>query len=374
MPPQPRAHLRALRPATHGAVGLAELAAHGLAPGDVCDFSVSVNPLGPAPGVAAAIHATNPSRYPDPNSSALRLALARRDGVPPETITVGNGATELIWALAAAYLDPGDTAAIAAPTFGEYAAAVAAVAGRVVEWRASAADGFAFDLEAFITAVTGSRAKLAYLGQPNNPTGALLPAAELAALLTAAPETLFVVDESYLAFVTDPPDLRPLLARGNLVLLRSLTKEYALAGLRLGYASGPPEASAALRVARPAWSVNAVAQAAGLAALADGEHLAAARRVVREARDYLARELRALGFRVAPPTANFLLVEVGDGAALRAALLPRGLIVRECASFGLPAYVRIGVRTLPECRRLVAALANPALASLRPLGAAGVAR
>lgn len=356
MTPLPRAHLRELRPATHGAVGAAELAAHGLRAAGVSDFSVSVNPLGPAPGAVAAIRATDPSRYPDPDAGALRQELARRDSVPPESITAGNGATELIWALAAAYLDPGDEALIVGPTFGEYAVAVLAAAGRVVEWRASADTGFEVDLDGLHAALVARRAKLAFLCNPNNPTGALVRASGIATLLAAAPETLFVVDESYLPFVDNPPDLRPLLARGNLVLLRSLTKEYALAGLRLGYAIGPPEVTAALRVSRPAWSVNAVAQAAGVAALADGAHFATARDAVRDGREYLAREFHALGYAVQPPVANFLLVDVGDGAAFRAALLPRGCVVRDCASFGLAAHARIGVRALPECERLIAAV------------------
>lgn len=370
MTPQPRAHLRGLRPATHGAVSATVLAAYGLHAADVSDFSVSVNPLGPAPGVVAAIRATDSSRYPDPDASVPRQALAQRDGVPPERITAGNGATELIWALAAAYLDPDDVAVIAGPTFGEYAVAVLAVAGRIVEYRADAATGFAVDLDGLRATVVARRARLAFLCNPNNPTGALVPASAIATLLAAAPETLFVVDESYLPFVDDPPDLRPLLANGNLVLLRSLTKEYALAGLRLGYAIGSPEVAAALRVSRPAWSVNAVAQAAGVAALADEGHLAAACSAVREAREYLARELQALGYAVQPPVANFLLVDVGDGAAFRAALLPRGCVVRDCASFGLPAYARIGVRALPECQRLIAALRDLATTLPRPLATA----
>lgn len=146
------------------------------------------------------------------------------------------------------------------------------------------------------------------------------------------------------------------LASGRLLLLRSLTKDHGLAGLRLGYAVAPPELLEPIRRVRPPWTVNAAAQAAGLAALGDAAHLERARRVVVEARAYLQRELSALGLAVVPSAANFLLVRVGDGAAFRSALLERGLCVRDCASFGLPAHIRIAMRTLPECERLVDAV------------------
>ena len=140
-----------------------------------------------------------------------------------------------------------------------------------------------------------------------------------------------------------------------MLLLRSLTKDHGLAGLRLGYAITTPDLLDPIRRVRPPWSVNALAQAAGLAALEDVGHIEEARRVVAESRAYLAEELGALGLGVIPSAANFLLVRVGDGAAFRSGLLERGVCVRDCASFGLPAYVRIGVRRLEECRRLASA-------------------
>ena len=134
-----------------------------------------------------------------------------------------------------------------------------------------------------------------------------------------------------------------------------------MAGLRLGYAIGTPAAADALDRVRPAWSVNAVAQAAGLAAVRDEAHLERARAEVRRARAYLTGALGGLGLRVLPSAANYVLVDVGDAAAARAALLARGIVVRTCASFGLPAFIRIGLRTLPECEALVGACAAAGL-------------
>jgi histidinol-phosphate aminotransferase len=165
-----------------------------------------------------------------------------------------------------------------------------------------------------------------------------------------------VIDEAYAPFVDGATSPLPLLPGGHLVLLRSLTKDYALAGLRLGYTVTTPDLAGSLRLAQPPWSVSAPAQAAGLAALADPGYLDRARSVLREARARLVAGLRELGLRVTPPAANFVLVEVGDGATFRAALRGHGCIVRDCASFGLPRHIRIGVRTLPECDRLLGAI------------------
>ena len=139
----------------------------------------------------------------------------------------------------------------------------------------------------------------------------------------------------------------------NVVLLRSMTKDYALTGLRLGYGVASEQVSRLMSAYQPGWSVNSLAQAAGLAALSDDIHLEKARECVRQGKAYLRRELTALGLRVLPSAANFLLIDLGDGARIRNGLLSRGLCVRDCASFGLPQYIRVGIRTIPDCQRLV---------------------
>jgi len=213
-----------------------------------------------------------------------------------------------------------------------------------------------------------TRPRVVFLCNPNNPTGALLNHTAIAQLLASLGDGLLVVDEAYVAFADAAPDLTPLLADGRLLLVRSLTKDYGLAGLRLGYALGAPGVIEVLDRVRPPWNVNAMAETAGLAALADGAHLARAQREVAGAGAYLVAALTHLGLRVYPPTANFLLVDVqgwqrgdvvgSDGRALRAALLRHGICVRDCASFGLPDCVRIGVCTQSACARLVAATAE----------------
>jgi L-threonine-O-3-phosphate decarboxylase len=353
---RPRPHLAGLEPVVHGGVSAAELAALGRSPEAVLDFSVNINPLGPPPAVVAAVRQACWTSYPDDGVPALRRALARRDGVSEQQVVVGNGSVELLWLIAIAFLAPSEPVVVVGPTFGEYARA-ARIAGAVVrEYRAPPERDFAIDTTAVSALARAVQARVLFLANPNNPTGALLSASVLGELAARFPTTLLVIDEAYRAFVDDPPDSRALLERENVILLRSLTKEYALPGLRLGYALAAASLARVLDAVRPPWNVNAVAAAAGLAALAESDYRERTRAVVREARAYLEAELRRRGFRVVPSAANYLLVEVGDGARLRAALLARGICVRDCASFGLPGFIRIGVRTRSDCARLIAAL------------------
>jgi histidinol-phosphate aminotransferase len=351
----------------HGGIGDAELRALGLRRADILDFSASTNPLGPSPRVAEALTGLaaggDLGRYPDDGCPRLREALAVHTGCSPDQLIVANGSVEILWLLALAYLGPGDRVLVVGPTFGEYARAARIAGAAVVEWRAAEARSFRPDPDALAAAIRRTCPRLVFLCNPNNPTGVLLDRAVVTHLLATLQEGLLVVDEAYAAFADDAPRLSPLLGDGRLVLLHSLTKDYGLAGLRLGYALGASTLIATLDRVRPPWNVNAMAEVAGLAALADEAHLASARGEVVTARAYLVNALRHLGLRVYPPAANFLLVDVGctpvgDGQAFRSALLHYGICVRDCASFGLPSCVRIGVRTLAACARLVAAAAE----------------
>ncbi len=286
----------------------------------------------------------------------MRSALSATLSVDGRWIALGNGSVEIMWLLASAFLDPGDMALIAGPTFGEYARACRVAGADVQEILFGEEVGFRPDAASIARQIEAVRPRLAFLCNPNNPTGQLLPAPEIAGLLERCEETLLVVDEAYLPFCSEQIDLRSHLPSGRLLLLRSMTKDYGLAGLRLGYALAHPEIVDSLDRVRPPWNVNAAAQAAGLAAISDRAHLEEARQVVAASRDYLTRELSALGLGVVPSTANFLLVRVGDAPAVRTALMQRGICVRDCSSFGLPAHIRIGMRPMDDCRSLVEAM------------------
>ena len=319
----PRPHLRGLRRAQHGGF-------HD--PGRrVLDFSVNTNPFGPPPEVLKAFQTADVTRYPDPEALDLRKAIAKRHGVGTESILPGNGSVDLIWLTAAAYLEPGRSAYSCRPTFGEYEAAARAADATIAE------------------ALAG--ATVAFLCNPNNPTGTLRPAGDIRREASAHPDTLLVVDEAYLPFTCAASCLDGGLME-NLVVLHSLTKDCAIPGLRLGYAVGPPEVIQALRSVQPPWSVNAPAQAAGIAALASAHRVPD----LTPAKEYLTSSLTALGLEVLPSETNFFLVHVRNGAGFRAALLEHDICVRDCASFGLPEHIRIGVRTHPDCEQLVTAV------------------
>ena len=350
----PRPAIQATAPSHHGAFDYDELERLGLKPEDVLDFSVNSNPHGPTPLVREALARVRLDVYPDREALALRRALAAALDVSPQAIVVGNGVSELIMLVVLAYAQPGRRVLIVGPTYSEYRRAASLMDLAVEEWRCEAASDFVADVEAILARCAPPH--LAFLCNPNNPTGAYLPLDAVSRLVDAWPGTLWVIDEAYLPFV---PGARSVLElkRETVLVLRSMTKDYALAGLRLGYAVGNEATVAPLARVRPPWNVNALAQAAGLAALADGEHLARSMGLLQTDRQHLVNSLRTIGLRVYPSATHFFLVETGDGAATRRALLRQGVLVRDCASFDLPAFVRIATRKRDENLALIAALA-----------------
>lgn len=354
--PNPRALVAP--PSPHGGVSLAELVQLGVDPATVTDFSASTSPLGPSPRIWAAVSQVEVGRYPDDRAVELCESLSRKNGVPADCILVGNGSVELVWLLALAYLGPGDLALIVGPTFSEYERAARVAGAGIARWQADPSADFRPDVKGIGETIRRTRPRLMFLCNPNNPTGSYIPLTAVSELVGIDALGLLVLDEAYLGFLEQPEDSTAILASGKAVLLRSMTKDHGLAGFRLGYVIAPPVVVQHLRNVRPPWTVSSVAQAAAMAAISDEEHLARARAEVREAKTFLQAELRRLGLRVVPSSANFLLVEVGDAARFRMHLLRRGCCVRDCSSFGLPEYVRIGIRTRAECARLVEAIAE----------------
>lgn len=347
---------RAIAFDAHGAPDYAELSALGLQPDDVLDFSVNSNPFGPSPAVLAALASVPLDRYPDRECLALRAALAERHTRDPDCIVCGNGVADLLWLLAAALLRPGDDVLVLGPTFGEYARSARLFGAAVHEHRAAEAAQFVHDLAAIGGTLAARQWRLVYLCNPNNPTGTIIPLATIATWAAAHPECIFVIDEAYQPFVSgmlSAISLKP----ANLLVLRSMTKDYALAGLRLGYAVAAPAIIDRLAHMRPPWQVNALAQAAGLAALADAEWYAARLAELRASAADLRAGLAGAGYPMLPAHTHYGLVRVGDAAAFRRRLLQQHAIqVRDCTSFGLPAWVRIASRTPADNAHLLAAL------------------
>jgi histidinol-phosphate aminotransferase len=267
----------------------------------------------------------------------------------------GNGSSELLWLVALAYLKAGDRVLVIEPTFGEYANVARIMGAQVESWVARPENGFSLDPEDIHERLGQRLHRLAFLCNPNNPTGQVLPCNQLARWTDAHPQTLFVIDEAYINF-TDEVSSSIYLDRPNLLVLRSMTKDYALAGVRLGYAVARGEIIAALAKVQPPWSVNALAQAAGLAVLRDQGYLRDCIGTLHQHKAALVRNLIALGFSPLPSAVHFFLLPVGDGARFRAKLAPRGILVRDCVSFGLPEFVRITTRKPEDNARLLAAL------------------
>jgi histidinol-phosphate aminotransferase len=341
-------------PVVHGAPDFGELEGLGLGPDDVFDFSANTNPYGPSPAVRAVLASVPLDRYPDRDALALRAALAESLGVGVAKIVAGNGASELISLAAMAFVRPGDGVMVLGPTYGEYARAARLVGGHPTTWPARAEDDFRTDLMAVACSLDRQKPRVVFVCNPNNPTGTLLNAEGFAGLVRRYPATLFVVDEAYQPFAYGVSALE--LGAANVLVIRSMTKDHSLAGLRLGYAIGPEALVEPLRRVQPPWSVNAPAQAAGVAALGDPAHRDRSLQRLREDRETLVAGLAELGLFPVPSAVPYFLVRVGDGAAFRQKLLARRILVRDCASFGLPEYVRISTRRPEENDRLIAVL------------------
>ena len=308
--------------------------------------------FGPLPAAVAAFEAAvgELNRYPDGGALRLREALGERHGLPPEQIVLGNGADELIRLCAVATLDAGDAAAFPWPSFPSYPVSAACSGAEAVPVRLD-------DLEALAT----TRAKLIYLANPNNPTGTMLEAAELRAFLDALPPTvLCVLDEAYAEYADPEPEGPALLREGRapLVVLRTFSKVYGLASLRLGYALAAPEVADALDRVRQIFNVNQPAQEAALASLGEAEEVA--RRVghARRARAFLHDVLAEAGLRPLPSQANFVYAECGDGEELAGRLLRKGVIVRALTGFGAPQAIRVTAGTDEENELFAATLAR----------------
>lgn len=348
----------------HGGIDYGECARLGIDPARVIDFSVNGNPYGPSPRVREALRHVDIAHYPDRHCLALRQAILEYDlpdsGLSLDHILCGNGTAELIWAIARAFLAPGATTAIIGPTFGEYYAACRAAGARVLDLRPEP-PMLTLGPAAVAARLREERPSLVWICNPNNPTGWYRDEADLRQIAEACREVgaTLVVDEAYINFLMDaePFTATALMERGQapeIVVLRSLTKDYALAGLRLGYCAAPPGTIARIAGQLPSWNVSAAAQAAGIAALHDQAHLHRTLAMLRDERDAFFAALQAAGFAIVLSQTHFCLIDVGDARAIRQRLLTHGLLARDGTSFGLPQYIRVATR--PEWPRLIEAL------------------
>jgi histidinol-phosphate aminotransferase len=321
-------------------------------------LAANENPLGPSPKaveafgtVAAELH-----RYPDGGATALRAALAELHGLDPAKIVCGAGSDELIGLLVRAYAGPGDEVLYSAHGFLMYPIAAKTAGATAV---AAPERNLTADVDALLASVS-ERTRLVFLANPNNPTGTYLPESEVRRLLDGLPEqALLVLDAAYAEYVEAPDyadGARLVEETGRVVMTRTFSKVYGLASLRLGWVYCPAEVADVLNRVRGPFNVGVPAQAAGVAALGDQEHIRASVAHNSTWRAWFGEQLARLNMRAEPSQGNFVLVPFADAAAAAEYLKSRGIIVRRMAGYGLPDHLRVTIGTESEMRALVAAL------------------
>lgn len=328
---------------------------------DVIKLASNENPLGASPKAVEAIcrMASRVNMYPDGKSAVLAEALARRFRVEPSQVAVGNGADGLIMELCMAYLDEQSEVVVSRSSFPMYDVFSYTMRAHLIKTPLTHA--YELDLQAMARAIT-ERTKIIFVCNPNNPTGTALGAAEVDAFLKDVPDHVIVVfDEAYYEYVAAPdfPDTIEYVRQGreNVVVLRTFSKAYGLAGIRVGYGFGSASLLAPLKLVKEPFAVNLLAQAAGLAALEDDEFCARSVALNNEGKAYLYREFERLGLSYVPTHTNFILTRLGENMLwLVERLMEHGVIIRPGDAYDLPEFARITIGTPEQNRRLVQAL------------------
>jgi histidinol-phosphate aminotransferase len=333
---------------------------HGLAPEGIVKLASNENPLGMPASARAAMQAAldDLGRYPDANGFALKDALSRRFGVPPDWITLGNGSNDILELAAAALLAPGRSCVYSQFSFAVYALATQARGARAI---VVPARDFGHDLPAMREAITADT-RLVYLANPNNPTGTFVPAAQVEAFLASVPaDVVVVLDEAYNEYLPqeDRFDSTAWVRRfPNLLVSRTFSKAYGLAGLRVGFGLASPAVIDLLNRVRQPFNVNSVAQAGAVAVLNDPAFLERSFEVNLAGMKQVTDGLASLGFDYIPSCANFVSFRVGPAAQVFDRLLKQGVIVRPIAGYGMPEYLRVSIGTPTENQRFLDALAS----------------
>jgi histidinol-phosphate aminotransferase len=356
---KPQRGLNAIRPYTPGKPIEEVQREYGLT--DIIKLASNENPIGASPVVVQALMEalSQLNMYPDAQAYRLRHALAAHHGVDAEMIRVGNGADGVIRELCVSYLNDDDEMLTSCSSFPVYDISAAVMRARLVKMPLT--PDLRFDLRAMADAIT-PRTRLIFVCNPNNPTGNIVTAGEVARFMDRVPDTAIVVfDEAYYEFVEDPayPDTMPYILEGrkNVCILRTFSKAYGIAGIRMGYGIASAELLAPMRACAESFPVNLLAQVAGEAALKDRAFLERTVAVNAEGREFLYCELDRLGIPYVRSQTNFLLVRVGPEAKqVYTELLKRGVIVRPCTGYDLPEHLRITVGDPRQNVRLVATL------------------
>ncbi|MGC6510874.1 MAG: bifunctional adenosylcobinamide kinase/adenosylcobinamide-phosphate guanylyltransferase [Myxococcota bacterium] len=336
-------YLKQLNSIPHG--GASQLIARGLNPNALDDFSASLLPIDTPTCIREAIEKINIRSYPDPSCTRLRKVLAEKHNLTSEHILCGNGSVELIFAIVRACMSPKDKALIIGPTFGEYEGAVQSIGAEPIILCTT-------NIDDVLQGILSHQPKLVFLCNPNNPTGHLWDSSEIDRISKLVP---LVLDEAYMGFLR--PKRPSLWGKGKFVL-RSLTKDHAMAGLRIGYAIAEPEVIKAVSHVIPPWSVSTAAEDAAITALQNPAPYQQAIHQLWMERTRLIGAIKKLGYNVVDGSAPFFLIDVGDATVFAEKMLSKGIVVRDCTSFGLSNYIRISPQTREAGNRLIAAFSD----------------
>ena len=330
----------------------------GLPAESIIKVASNENPFGPSPLAQAALQKAiaGVNLYPDGNAFYLKQKLAAKLGVETANLVLGNGSNEIIEFVSHALLAPGTDIVVSQYCFAIYPI-VAKMFGADV--RVVPAKNHGHDLPAMLKAIT-NKTRIVFVANPNNPTGTLVPREELIDFVNRVPDdVLLVLDEAYIEFLDDPVDLIPLVrlgARKNLILMRTFSKIYGLAGLRIGYGIAPAELASALEKIRQPFNVNLLSQTAALAALDDDAHVRKTRQNNFTGLEFFMKAFRELKLEYVPSYANFILVRVGDGQKVFNVMQKLGVITRPMGGYQLPEWIRISIGTPEENRRTLESL------------------
>ena len=329
----------------------------GLPAADIIKLASNENPLGPSRLALAAMRRAlaQVNLYPDGNAFYLKHKLAGKLAVTPANLILGNGSNEVIELIGHALLAPGAEVVVSQYCFAVYPIVTALFGAKLVT---VAAKDFGHDLDAMLAAITPAT-RIVFVANPNNPTGTAVSGEALARFVQAVPDhVLLALDQAYLEFLDEPLDLLPEIRNGrsNLLLMRTFSKIYGLAGLRIGYGIAHTDLIAALEKIRQPFNLNAVAQAGALAALDDAKHVERTRRINARGLRFYAKAFRKLKLEFIPSSANFILVKVGEGQRVFEAMQKLGVIVRPMGGYQLGEWIRISIGTPKENDRCLEAL------------------
>jgi histidinol-phosphate aminotransferase len=329
----------------------------GLPAADIIKLASNENPLGPSPAALAAMQKVIAGLhlYPDGNAFYLKQRLAEKLGLKPENLILGNGSSEIIEFAGHALLGPGVDAVMSQYSFIIYMLVTRLFGANPI---VVPAKNYGHDLPAMLAAIT-PQTKVVFVANPNNPTGTVASREEILQFVNTVPERVLVVlDEAYIEFQHEPADLLPLVRDGrpNLIIMRTFSKIFGLAGLRIGYGMASPELITGLESIRQPFNINSIAQAGALAALEDTEHVRKTRANNADGMRQVSQGLGELGVEYIPSAGNFILARVGDGKRIFDEMQKLGVIVRPMGGYDLPEWVRISIGTAKENARCLAAL------------------